>query len=105
MSLNPEQETDLKNLLITVHNQTDWKRISGYKNNKWDVFTHAIKAAGNQETIPKFLDRLCDNLSIQSIQVSTKLLQHLRGNQRLVLEAVRKETQFWVALVANEVQN
>jgi hypothetical protein len=103
MSLNEETEQNLKNLLKIVHNQVDWNHF-GQRSYKWDVYAHAIRAASNQESLPKFLDRLCDNLGIQSLQAPTELLQRLRVNQRVVLEALRKETMYWVALVIDEVQ-
>jgi hypothetical protein len=104
MSEQTEFEQDLKTLLVTVHNAVDWKKVS-QRSYKWDVFTHAVQAAANQESVPKFLDRICENLSIQSIQAPADLLLRLRSNQRLILNALRKETQFWVALVAYEVNS
>jgi hypothetical protein len=89
-------------LLKIIHNSTDWAKIC-QKSYKWDVYAHALKAASNQETIPKFLDRACENLSIPSLQVQSELLQRLRVNQKPVLDALRKETMYWTALVADEV--
>ena len=102
MSLEKEVEQDLAALLKTVYDKANWKRI-GRNSSKLDVFSHKIKAASHQESIPRFLDKLCYSLGVQSVDVPTEVIKQLDAQRGAVLKALRKETIFYM-LTAVEVK-
>jgi hypothetical protein len=101
LSLAKEVERDLATLLRLVYDKANWKRI-GRNSDPMDVFSHKIKAASHQESLPRFLDKLCYSLGVQSVEVPVELVRRLDANRGVVLKALRKETIFYM-LTALEV--
>ena len=112
MSLNEETEKDIVLLLRAVYDRANWKTI-GRRSYALDVFSHKIKAAAYESSIPRFLDKLCYSLGVQSIDVDSALVKKLDsltpviceycGHQtgsNMVLKALAKETVYYVLLVA-----
>lgn len=97
-------EDDLAVLLKSVADRTNWSRI-GRKSDWMDVFSHKIKAASHQPSIPRFVDRLCYSLGVQSPTdtVSAELLRRLDAQGAEVLKALRKETIYYM-LISLEVK-
>jgi len=102
LSLTKEVENDLAALLKTVYDKANWKRI-GRNSDKLDVFSHKVKAASHQESIPRFLDKLCYSLGVQSVVVPVEVVRLLDTQRGAVLKALRKETIFYL-LTALEVK-
>ena len=102
MSLSEETEKDISTLLRLVHDRANWKRI-GRNSDKNDVYSHKIKAASHQQSIPRFMEKLCYSLGVQSIQVDTALVKRLETEREKVLNALRKETIYYM-LLALEVK-
>ena len=98
MGLSEECESDLKKLLRTVYDAADWKKIAGKQRSRYDVYAHKIKAAGHQQSINTFMEKLCHSLGLQSIQVDTALVRRLECERDAVLKAVRKETIYYMLL-------
>jgi len=99
--LDREVERAVHKLLRAVWLKADWKKIARQRS-RYDVFAHKVKAAACQETVPKFLEKLCRSLSLQSVRVPPSLIRILDGCREEVLAALREETIFHV-LMATEV--
>jgi hypothetical protein len=99
--LKKESERDLKTLLRVVFDRADWKKIAR-AHSREDIFAHKIKAAGNQQTISTFLEKLCHTLGLQSVPLDPKVIQRLDADREAVLRAVRRETIYYM-LLATEV--
>ncbi len=99
MSLKEETEKDILTLLRLVYDRADWKQI-GRRNNKYDVFSHKIKAASHQQNIKRFLNKLTYSLGVQSIPISPDLIKRLEAEQSKVLDSLRKEQVYYVACIA-----
>lgn len=97
MSLNEETEKDVATLLKLVYDAANWKRI-GRNSKKEDVFSHKIKAASHQQTIPRFMEKLCYSLGVQSVQADIVLVKRLEAQREKVLGALRKETIYYMLL-------
>lgn len=97
LSLKEETENNLKNLLRTIHDNANWKKLAKARS-KNDIFAHKIKAASHQQTITIFMEKLCHSLGIQSIQIDTAIIKQLETEQEAVLKAVRKETIYYMLL-------
>ncbi len=101
--LNLENETkkvfekDLAVLLKSVADRANWCRI-GRRSDWLDVFSHKIKAAAHQPSIPRFVDRLCYSLGVQSPTdaVTAELIRRLDSQGTEVLKALRKETIYYM---------
>lgn len=97
MSLKSETEENLKKLLRTVHDNANWKKVAG-KRSKYDIYAHKIKAAGHQQRISTFMEKLCHSLGIQSIRIDVGIIQQLESDRDAVLKAIRKETIYFMLL-------
>ncbi len=97
MSLSGETEKDVSTLLRLVYDRVNWKRV-GRKSDRYDVFSHKIKAASHQQNIPRFLEKLCCSLGVQSVQVDAELVKRLDAQREKVLNALRKETIYYMLL-------
>ncbi|MFA5572714.1 MAG: hypothetical protein WDA42_06370 [Candidatus Bathyarchaeia archaeon] len=97
-TLNEKTEHDIALLLKAVHERANWKTI-GRNSYADDVFSHKIKAAAYESSIPRFLDKLCYSLGVQSAAVPVELIKRLDADAKLVLRALAKETVYYVCLV------
>ena len=102
LSLQEKSEKDVCELLRVVFDRADWKKIAR-AHSKEDIFAHKIKAAGNQQSISTFLEKLCRTLGLQSVPLDPKLIQRLDADREAVLKAVRRETIYYM-LLATEVR-
>ena len=98
MTLQTETEESLKTLLRVIWDSADWRRIAGPKRSKYDVYAHKIKAAGHQQSVSTFMEKLCHSLGLQSVRVDTSLIRRLESDCQAVLKAVRKETIYYMLL-------
>lgn len=98
MSLESETTKNLCKLLKTVYDNADWHKIAGNKRSKYDIFAHKIKAAGHQQTVSTFMEKLCHSLGLQSIIIPTSAIQQLQTDCEAVMHAVRKETIYYMLL-------
>lgn len=90
-------EKDLAVLLKSVADRANWSCI-GRRSDWMDVFSHKIKAAAHQPSVPRFVDRLCYSLGVQSPTdaVSAELIRRLDSQGADVLKALRKETIYYM---------
>jgi len=105
LSLGEETTKNLCRLLKTVYDSADWQKIAGKKRSKYDVFAHKIKAAGHQQTISTFMEKLCHTLGLQSIILPTSVIQQLEDDCDAVMRAVRKETIYYMLLAVEGGEN
>jgi len=99
--LNEKVSEKLIELLRAVYNRANWSKITGRgRISKFDVFAHRVKAAAYQDTVPKFLDKLCHGLSLQSVDVDPGIITVLDLHRDEVLSALRQETIYWILLSA-----
>jgi len=101
LTLKEEVEKDLCLLLRVVHDRADWKKIARGHSGE-DIYAHKIKAAGNQQTMSLFLEKLCHSLGLQSVPLDPQLIKRLDAQRDAVLKAVRDETIYYM-LLAMEV--
>jgi len=97
--LNPNEERYrntyqlLSYLLSRVYLRTPWNKICrGFVIRREDVFQHKIKAAGNMQNVKRFVDKVCNYLGLQSVEVPTIVIDELIKNEHKTLEIVRKES-------------
>jgi len=89
-------------LLAAVYRRANWQRITGRgRISKYDVFAHRVKASAYQDTVPKFVDKLCHGLSLQSVDVDPTIITVLDLHRDEVLRALREETVYYILLAAN----
>lgn len=83
-------------VLLKVYQRADWRRIARGRD-PLDVFQHRVLAASYQPSFPKFLERLCLSLGIQSVRIESSVLDVLRANERRALEMLRENSIYYVA--------
>jgi hypothetical protein len=96
--LQTETEESLKTLLRIVWDSVNWKKITGGKRSKYDIYAHKIKAAGHQQSVSTFMEKLCHSLGLQSIRIDTAIIKRLEVDCKEVLKAIRKETIYYMLL-------
>lgn len=97
MSLSEETEKDAAVLLRAVYDRANWKAI-GRNSHALDVFSHKIKASAYESSIPRFLDKLCYSLGVQSVQIPVELIKKMEKQNTEILKALAKETVYYVLL-------
>lgn len=102
--LSERAVNDLVQLLAVVYASAEWRRITGRNRSSLDVFQHKVKAAAMQPTIPRFTEKLCHSLGLQSITVSPDLITGLDADRLPVLKALQRESIYWVLLAEQEVK-
>jgi len=94
----------LVSLLAAVYEEADWKKIAGWKRSSLDIFQHKVKAASSQPTIPRFTEKLCHSLGLQSVAVDPAVITYLDMVRGQVLKTLRRESIYWVLLAEQEVK-
>lgn len=102
MRLDRETERNLKTLIRVVFDAADWPKICRGGRSKYDVYAHKLKAAACQNKISMFLEKLCHSLSLQSVRVESKLINQLEKKCEAVLNAVRRETIYYMLSATEE---
>lgn len=64
-SLVTDLSEDVATVLGYVYNRVDWHKMKS--RNAHDVFVHRLQTALSKPTFPRFLEKLCNGLSIQAI--------------------------------------
>jgi len=77
-----------------------WQRITGRRRSSYDIFAHRVKAAAYQDTVPKFVEKLCHGLGLQSIDAPSEVITKLDANRDRVLQTLREETVYYVLMAA-----
>lgn len=99
-NLNSEFEKELKQLLLSVYNAANWKKIAK-AHSRYDIFSHKIRAAAGEENMRAFFNQLCYSLGLQScVEVSAELINWLDQQREQVFHALRYETTYYVSLIA-----
>ena len=101
--LDEATEHDVVLMLKAVYDRANWKTI-GRNSYPSDVFSHKVKATAYETSIPRFIDKLCYNLGVQSVTVDVEVLKRLEKQCSLVLKCLAKETVYYVILVEEEVK-
>lgn len=79
-----------------LYMHADWKKIARNKNvYREDVFEHVIKAAGSQPNIRRINDRICEDLGLQSVKISSEIFDFLENNRKIVIQFLRKEPVYF----------
>lgn len=107
--LNPKQndekisEETKKNMVVMLkllYDKVDW-RVIARRQDKFAVFTRKIRASSNQESIPRFIDKMIYELSLESVAIPAQTIEQLDQNKDAVLEALQKEVNYYVALATD----
>jgi len=91
-------------VLAATYARVNWRRVAGRKRSTHDIFAHRIKASAYQDTVPRFIEKLCHSLSLQSIPAEPETIEMLDQNREEVLEALRRETVYYTLLAAKEAR-
>jgi len=82
--------------LAKVYMRTDWAKIARSRNVfRDDVFEHRVKAALSQPNMRRINDKLCEMLGLQSIAISSNVLDELERNKGTLLRAMRREVIYF----------
>jgi hypothetical protein len=82
--------------LAKVFQAADWKKIARSRTvHREDVFEHVIKASSSQANIRRVNDRICEDLGLQSISISPKIIDALEVNKAVVLRSLRLEPVYF----------
>jgi len=100
----PKTISYLLDLLASAYEAADWKRIAGRKRSSLDIFQHKVKAASAQQTVPRFTEKLCNSLGLQSIEVDPGVITVLDQHREEVLKTLRRESIYWVLLAEREAK-
>lgn len=80
-------------ILAKVYMRVDWKKIiHGNKIRSEDVFQHRIKSSANRISLRLVLDKLCNSLGLQSIEVLTNIIDDVVNEESKALWILRKES-------------
>lgn len=92
-------------LLSKVYIRADWHKIAKNINVRAeDVFQHKIKASGNMSDLRRFIDRLCNSLGLQSVEIITDVIDRLGKDEKKTLHIVRRES-IYISRKAIELSN
>jgi len=88
-----ETYRNLAYLLAKIYWRADWSKIAKSKKIRAeDVFQHRIKVAGAVQSIPRFVDKLCNLLSLQNVAISSKIIDELEKEQKETKRILREES-------------
>jgi len=97
-----ELKQNIVEVLASVYKRVNWKRMGS--RSAYDVFAHRLKVAGYRDSIPKFLEKLCHGLQLQSVNISPELLQSLETDEARALEMIREESVYLTLLAAKRAK-
>lgn len=95
---------DLIQVLAAVWRRVNWARICRGRRSAADIFMHRLKVASYQPTFPCLLEKLSHGLGLQSVDVSSSILERLRENEEEALQIVREETIYLTILAKEEAR-
>jgi len=84
-------------LLGRVYYQVNWHQMSTSKI-ATDIFEHRIKNSSRKPTVAKFVNKLCNQLSIQALHDEPELILEAEKYADEFLDTVRTESQLCVML-------
>lgn len=84
-------------MLGRIYRQADWRKIASNKI-ATDIFEHRIKVSSRKPSVPEFINKLCNQLSIQAMHDKPELIMIAQEHGKQVLNTIRKESQFCVML-------
>lgn len=90
-------------LLGKIYYQVDWRRISTSKI-ATDIFEHRIKHSSRKPTVPTFINKLCNQLSIQALHDQPELVLAADQHREEFLKTIRTESQLCVMLARRYAQ-
>jgi len=90
------------NILALVYVRANWKRMG--KRSSYDVFQHRLKTSSSQQTVTKFIDKLCKGLSLQSISADPRDVEDLEKRREEVLRMLREESVYLTLLAAKKAK-
>ena len=89
--LSEEVEKQIVELLATVYNAVEWKKIRTSKN-PHDIFNHRVRAASRRATLYEAASKLANYFGLQSLpQEAVALVQELRPVEMGVLNKLYAE--------------
>jgi len=88
--------------LASVYRAVNWRQVARRGKRRLDVFEHRVKAAASQPTVPRFLEKLCHRLGLQSVEIPARLITALDRERDRVLGSLRRESIYWVLLAERE---
>jgi len=92
----------IADILALAYVRVNWKRMG--KRSSYDVFQHRLKTSSSQQTVTKFIDKLCKGLSLQSISADPKDIEDLEKRREDVLRMLREESVYLTLLAAKKAK-
>ena len=89
-------------ILALAYMRVNWKRMG--KRSSYDVFQHRLKTSSSQQTVTKFIDKLCKGLSLQSISANPEDIEYLESHREEVLRMIREESVYLTLLAAKKAK-
>ena len=89
-------------VLALAYMRVNWRRMG--KRSSYDIFQHRLKTSSSQQTIPKFIDKLCKGLSLQSISANPEDIEYLESHREEVLRMIREESVYLTLLAAKKAK-
>lgn len=78
--------------LAKIYMETRWQKITRSKGiYRENVFEHTVKAGASQKNIRRVNDKICENLGLQRISISSQIFDFLEQHKREALQALRLE--------------
>ncbi|MGV9198095.1 MAG: hypothetical protein ACOC4M_04585 [Promethearchaeia archaeon] len=93
---HPKLTADICYFLGKVYRAVNWGKMSKARATSYDIFQHRIRTASNKNSVSEFLSKLCDGLNLQAPSIDPDLLEKLEFNADLVLNMLRKWSQYFV---------
>lgn len=102
--MNEELKQMVADLLLIVHLSMDWSVWGSKRLKYWDVFQENVAAAAYTDNLAKWLNQLCQRMSVLTPGRNEKARARLEeilnsGNDRALLKLLREETQLLVLMV------
>lgn len=89
-------------MLALAYVRVNWKRMG--KRSAYDVFQHRLKTSSNQQSVTRFIDKLCKGLSLQSISAEPADIEYLEERSEEVLRMIREESVYLTLLSAKKAK-
>ena len=90
----------IADILALAYMRVRWSRMG--MRSSYDIFQHRIKTSSNQQTVTKFIDKLCKGLSLQSISAKSSDIEYLEEHRDNVLRMLREDSVYLTLLAAEK---
>ncbi len=91
-------------VLAKIYLRADWRKIAkSPKIRSEDVFQHKLKVAGVQDSIPKFVGKLCNLLSLQNVSLHSSVIDALELDKKRAFATIRDENAIYISRKAIEL--